>query len=210
MRDRLNLDDTAPGVLDRVRPPRLGRPYSRTGKLCSAQLSPEATIPGISTIPCFAFELAASRESWEWVAIETLCSATLPLDLSCMCLPFMSLLGTFFWLVSVLGLCTPSAVSTPKMSSLPSLKVRCSCSQPWLSPRLREGFHLKGCSSLLPSVVEAHCFKLLVLIWKPFFRALRVSTMSFGSSLRTHEPLLAKQTSSINPKQCHSNIVLNQ
>ena len=79
-RDRLNLDDTAPGVLDRVRPPRLGRPYSRTGKLCSAQLSPEATIPGISTIPCFAFELAASRESWEAVAIETLCSATLPLD----------------------------------------------------------------------------------------------------------------------------------
>ena len=55
-KERLDLDDTAPGVLDRVKCLRLGSPYPTSGKPCSAQLSLEATSPGISTIPKLASE----------------------------------------------------------------------------------------------------------------------------------------------------------
>ena len=55
-KENKDLDDTAPGVLDRVKCLRLGSPYPTSGKPCSAQLSLEATSPGISTIPKLASE----------------------------------------------------------------------------------------------------------------------------------------------------------
>ena len=96
----------------------LPSPSFTQGKPCSAQLSPEATIPGISTIPCFASKTEPGKLGLG--SHEILCSESLPVSINCFFFGrkqnrswFPSYLETTCFLTHVVLLTVPA---TPNMS----------------------------------------------------------------------------------------------
>ena len=112
-RDRLNLDDTAPGVVDRVRPPRLAKPELHPRKAVLRPIIPRSHHPRHFHYSLFC------RDNRK-LGLGSHCSESLPVSMNCFFFGrkqnrswFLSYLETTCFLNQVVLLTVPA---TPNMS----------------------------------------------------------------------------------------------
>ena len=112
-RDRLNLDDTAPGVVDRVRPPRLAKPELHPRKAVLRPIIPRSHHPR-------HFHYSLFCRDYRKLGLGSHCSESLPVSMNCFFFGrkqnrswFLSYLETTCFFPQVVLLTVPA---TPNMS----------------------------------------------------------------------------------------------